>query len=190
MLFVKFDRRIFVNFDWTLLFLVLSICAMGIINIYSAVFSAGERLFPLYLKQVQWVLIGIFCMLIIFLIDYRLINEAAYLIYGVSVALLVLVYFYGYATHGSQRWISFGGFTFQPSELMKLASILALARYFDDHKSNEPYSLKELFIPFLIAAVPFLLILKQPDLGTALIIMILFSSIVLFIGVNWKSFAT
>jgi rod shape determining protein RodA len=72
---------------------------------------------------------------------------------------------------------------------MKLTIILALARYFDDHKSNEPYTLKELVIPFLMAMGPFLLILKQPDLGTALIVMIIFASIVFFIGVNWKSFA-
>lgn len=187
MFFLKFDRRIFTNFDWTLLILVLCICAMGVINIYSAVFSAGERVLPLYLKQIQWVIIGIFVMAIIFLIDYRLINEGAYLIYGISIALLILVYFYGHSAKGSQRWFAVGGFTFQPSELMKLAIILALARYFDDHKSNEPYTLKELLMPLLIVAVPFLLILKQPDLGTGLIIMIVFSSMVFFIGINWKS---
>ena len=189
MIFFKFDRRIFQYFDWTLLALVLGICAIGIINIYSAVFSIGERQIPLYLKQIQWVFLGSFFMMIVFLIDYRVINEVAYLIYGISVALLVVVFLYGYTTHGSQRWISLGGFSFQPSELMKLTIILALSRYFDDHKSNEPYTLKELFIPFLIVIVPFLLILKQPDLGTALIIMIIFASIILFIGVNWKSVA-
>jgi rod shape determining protein RodA len=187
MIFFKFDRRIFLYFDWTLLALVLGICAIGILNIYSAVFSIGERQFPLYLKQVQWVLMGLFFMMIVFLIDYRIINEGAYVIYGISIALLVFVAFFGYATRGSQRWISLGGFSFQPSELMKLTIILALARYFDDHKSNESYTLKELFLPFLIVLVPFLLILKQPDLGTALIIMIIFASVVFFIGINWKS---
>jgi rod shape determining protein RodA len=189
MIFFKFDRRIFLHFDWTLLILVLGICAIGILNIYSAVFSTGERQFPLYLKKVQWVLLGLLFMMIVFLIDYRVINESAYIIYGVSIALLVLVFLYGFTTHGSQRWISLGGFSFQPSELIKLTIILALARYFDDHKSNEPYKLRELFIPFLIVMVPFLLILKQPDLGTALIVMIIFSSIIFFIGINWKSVA-
>jgi len=128
-------------------------------------------------------------MMLIFLVDYRVISEGAYVIYGISVALLVVVLFYGYTTHGSQRWISLGGFSFQPSELMKLTIILALSRYFDDHKSNESYTLKELFIPFLIVLVPFVLILRQPDLGTALILMIIFASMVFFIGMNWKSFA-
>jgi rod shape determining protein RodA len=189
MLFLKFDRRIFQCFDWTLLALVLSICVIGIINIYSAVFSSSEIQIPHYLKQIQWVLLGLVFMIIVFLIDYRIINEGAYVIYGLSVALLVIVLLYGYTTHGSQRWISLGGFSFQPSELMKLTVVLALSRYFDDHKSNEPYTLKELFSPFLIVLVPFLLILKQPDLGTALIIIIIFASMVFFIGVNWKSVA-
>ncbi len=189
MLFFKFDRRIFQCFDWTLLVLVLGICSIGIVNIYSAAYSLGDMQIPHYLKQVQWVLLGLFFMFVVFLIDYRIINEVAYVIYGLSVALLLVVFLYGYTTHGSQRWISLGGFSFQPSELMKLTVVLALARYFDDHKSNEPYKLKELFFPFLIVLLPFLLILKQPDLGTALVIMIIFVSMVFFIGVNWKSVA-
>jgi rod shape determining protein RodA len=187
MIFFKFDRRIFQYFDWTLLIFVLSICTIGIINVYSAGFSTAERQIPLYLKQVQWLMMGIFFMMIIFLIDYRIINEFAYIIYGISVTLLIVVFLYGYTTHGSQRWIFLGGFSFQPSELMKLTTILVLSRYFDDHKSNEPYTLKEIFVPFLMFVVPFLFILKQPDLGTALIILIIFVSMVLFIGVNWKS---
>ena len=188
MIFLKFDRRIFQNFDWTLMVLVLSICAIGILNIYSAGFTASERQFPFYLKQIQWIALGLIIMMVIFFIDYRLIMKGAYVIYGISVALLALVYIYGYTMHGSQRWLAFGGFVFQPSEVMKLTIIIALARYFDDHKSNEPYKLKELFVPFLIVIAPFLLILKQPDLGTALIIMIIFVSIIFFVGVNWKSF--
>ena len=96
MIFFKFDRRIFQYFDWTLLALVLGICAIGIINIYSAVFSLSERQIPLYLKQIQWVLLGLFFMIMVFLIDYRVINEGAYVIYGISVALLVVLFFYGY----------------------------------------------------------------------------------------------
>ncbi len=189
MLFFKFDRRIFQYFDWTLLALVLGICAIGVMNIYSAVFSLHDKQIPLYFKQIQWVLIGSSFMMTVFLIDYRVINEGAYIIYGISVALLVAVALFGYTANGSQRWIAFGSFTFQPSELMKLTIILALARYFDDHKSNESYTLKELVIPFLMVLGPFLLILKQPDLGTALIIMVIFASMVFFIGVNWKSVA-
>ena len=188
MIFLRFDRRIFQHFDWTLLLLVLAICSIGILSIYSAGFSASENNFPFYLKQIQWILLGLFFMIISYLIDYRVICQAAYLIYGISIALLIIVFFYGYTTHGSQRWLSAGFFAFQPSELMKLALIIVLAHYFDNHNSNEPYKLRELFIPFVIVLIPSLLIFKQPDLGTALIIILLCVSIIFFMGVNWKSF--
>ena len=144
MIFLKFDRRIFHYFDWTLLAFVLSICAIGILNIYSTGFSASEGQIPLYLKQIQWIALGLIFMMIIFFIDYRVIIQYAYIIYGISIALLVLVFIFGYAAHGSQRWLGGGFFAFQPSELMKMVIIITLARYFDDHKSNESYKLKEL----------------------------------------------
>jgi rod shape determining protein RodA len=187
MIFLKFDRRIFQHFDWTLLALVLAVCAIGILNIYSTGFSASGGQFPFYLKQIQWISLGLIFMMIIFFIDYRVIIEGAYVIYGISVALLVFVFIFGYAAHGSQRWIGGGGFALQPSELMKVVIIIALARYFDDHRSNEPYKLKELLMPCLMVIAPFLLIIKQPDLGTALILIIIFVSIVFIMGVNWKS---
>ena len=187
MIFFKFDRRIFQHFDWTLLALVLSVCAIGILNIYSTGFSASEEQYPFYLKQIQWIALGLIFMMIIFLIDYRVIIQGAYLIYGISVALLILVFIFGSSSHGAQRWLGGGFFAIQPSELMKVVIIITLARYFDDHKANEPYKLKELLAPILIVIVPFLLILKQPDLGTALILIIISISIVFFIGMNWKS---
>jgi rod shape determining protein RodA len=189
MLFLRFDRRIFQHFDWALLALVLALCAIGVLSIYSTSFSATGNNFPFYVKQIQWILLGLIFMSIAYLIDYRVICQAAYLMYAISLVLLIIVFFYGYKTHGSQRWLSTGLFAFQPSELMKLALIIVLARYFDNHNSNEPYKLKELFIPFVMVLMPCLLILKQPDLGTALIIMLLSASIIFFMGINWKTFA-
>ncbi len=187
MIFLKYDRRIFQYFDWTLFALVMFICAIGIINIYSTGFSIADNQSPLYLKQLQWILLGLFMMMITFLIDYRIINQSAYIIYAVTLASLIFVAVFGHTANGAQRWISFGYVLFQPSELMKVTIIIALARYFDDHKSNEPYLLRELFIPCLLVLIPCVLILKQPDLGTALIMVIVAASIVLFIGMNWKS---
>ena len=187
MIFLKFDRRIFHYFEWALLAFVLSICAMGVLNIYSTGFSAAEGNVPLYLKQIQWIALGLIFMMFIFFVDYRVIIQYAYIIYGVTIALLILVFILGYASHGSQRWLGGGFFAFQPSELMKVVIIITLARYFDNHKSNEPYKLKELWVPLLIVIFPFVMILKQPDLGTALMLMIVFISIVFFIGVDKKS---
>jgi rod shape determining protein RodA len=183
-----FDRRLFFNFNWTLLLLVLAISFISLINIYSAGYSLDSfKQETLYIKQAQWIIMGLFCMGIILFIDYRFITRFAYIIYAVSIILLVLVSLYGYATHGSQRWIMIGGFFLQPSELVKLSMILALAKYFDNHNLDKTYRLRELSIPFLIVLIPFLFIIKQPDLGSALILLILFFSITLFVGVKWKS---
>ena len=189
MFFLRFDRRVFQHFDWALLALVLAICAIGILSIFSAGFSTIGNSIPFYVKQIQWILVGLFFMGIAYLIDYRFICQAAYLIYGIALVLLIIVFFFGYKMNGSQRWLSVGFFTFQPAEFMKLALIIVLARYFDNHSSNEHYKLKELFIPFAMVLIPCLLILKQPDLGTALVIILLFASIIFFMGVNWKYFA-
>jgi rod shape determining protein RodA len=185
---MKFDRRLFINFDWMLLLVVLGISLIGILNIYSTGFNQmSARQDFIFVKQIQWIVVGLVFMTAAFCIDYRFVSRYAYLIYGFSILLLLIVLFYGYATRGSQRWILLGGFSFQPSELVKLTLILALAKYFDQCRRIEPYRLKDLAIPFLITLVPFLLILKQPDLGTAMILFIIFSSMVLFIGIHWKS---
>jgi rod shape determining protein RodA len=186
---IRLDRRLITNFDWTLLVTVLIISGIGLLNIYSTGFSLADlNQKPLYLKQMQWILIGLVGMSFAFFIDYRVLSRHAYIIYGISIALLLVVFAFGYATRGSQRWIAIGGFSFQPSELMKLTLILALTRYFDRHQVSRGYRLAELFVPFLMVLVPFLFILKQPDLGTGLILMILFFSIVFFIGLEMKSF--
>jgi rod shape determining protein RodA len=185
---MKFDRRLFINFDWTLLLIVLGISLIGLLNLYS---TGYNQVYPkqdfVYVRQLQWIVVGFVFMAAAFCIDYRNISRYAYLIYGLSILLLLVVFFYGYATRGSQRWILLGGFSFQPSELVKLTMILALAKYFDHYRSIESCRLKDLWIPFLIMLVPFLLILRQPDLGTAMVLFIIFSSMVLFIGVHWKS---
>ena len=187
MFFFRYDRRIFQNFDWTLFALVMGICAIGVVNIYSTGFGLGENSPQLYLKQIQWIILGQFLLAISFLIDSRVIAQAAYVIYGIFLASLVYVAFFGHMANVSQSWISFGFVLLQPSEFMKIAVIIVLARYFDDHKSREPYLLRELFLPLALVLIPFVLIIRQPDLGTALMILIVAVSLVLFIGVYWKS---
>jgi rod shape determining protein RodA len=188
---MKIDRRLFFSFDWTLLSMILLISGIGLLNIYSTGYSLKDaHMTPLYIKQAQWIGIGIVFMIIAFSVDYRFISRYAYFIYAVSIILLIAVYVVGNEARGSQRWISLAGFfSLQPSELMKLTLIIALSKYFDEHKNAGPYRLKELLIPFLIMIVPFLLVMKQPDLGTALVLLIIFCSMSLFIGVNWKSLA-
>ena len=185
---IRLDRRLILNFDWTLFILVMMISGIGLLNIYSAGASLVDlRQMPLYLKQFQWILIGLAGMAIAFFIDYRFLSRHAYFIYGISIVLLLVVFTAGYTTRGSQRWIAVSGFTFQPSELVKLTLILALTKYFDSHQVGRGYHLTELFIPFAILLIPFLFILKQPDLGTALVLLILFLAMVFFVGLDWRS---
>lgn len=184
---MKFDRRLLFNFDWVFLFIVLAVCAIGLLNMYSAGFNIlSVKAGSLCLKQTMWVLIGLVFMVIGFSLDYRAVTRYAYIFYGIILISLIAVFFIGDMTRGTQRWIALGAFSFQPSELMKLAVILVLARYFSVREKDSNYSLKELTVPFLLTFVPFLLIMKQPDLGTALILIFIFVSMVLFIGVEWK----
>jgi rod shape determining protein RodA len=184
-----FDRRLLQNFDWVLLLLLILIGIISTANMYSASFSiwdaGGSQIFN---KQLYFFLIGFVLFLMMTTFDYHALERMAYLIYFLSVALLVLVLLKGKIYSGSQRWLSLGGMSFQPSEFSKIALIIVLSRYFTDHINSTGYRLRDLWQPFLLIGVPFLLVLKEPDLGTALILVIISLSIILFMKVNLKSF--
>ncbi len=177
------------HLNWPLVSTVILLCAIGILNLYSAGLSYDVTgITPFYLKQIQWVIIGFVLMVITIVVDYRIIIRYAYVLHALAIGLLVVVCLCGYATRGSQRWITLAGFTFQPSELVKLTLILALARYFGDHYVDGGYRARELIVPFVFVLIPFLLILHQPDLGTALILMLIFVSVVFFVRMRRKDF--
>jgi len=182
---MKIDRRLLINFDWVFLGVVLLISVIGILNIYSASHNLYVRGEPLYVKQIYWLLVGLALMVVTFSVDYHTIMRHAYLIYLVSIVLLFLVSLYGTMTHGSQRWLVLWGFSFQPSELMKLALIFILARYFSDH-TQEGYHAGSILILLAIVGVPVYMIARQPDLGTAMFLVLLFGSIVIFAGIGRK----
>jgi rod shape determining protein RodA len=97
---------------------------------------------------------------------------------------------YGIITSGAQRWVKFGFITFQPSEFVKISCIMALAKFFQRPPHREGYSLKTLLVPFLLLFLPLGLILKQPDLGTAIILFLVFFSILFFVKVRWSTLLT
>jgi hypothetical protein len=109
---------------------------------------------------------------------------------GSGVVLLLLVFILGREIRGSSRWIYIGSFSFQPSEFMKLFLVIALAKYLHDDPKSEGRTLKDLVIPALIAAVPTALVLLQPDLGTALILGLVFVSICALTRIQWRSLVT
>jgi rod shape determining protein RodA len=182
------DRRLFIHFDWAFLGIVLLIAGAGILNLYSMT-SMGTGT-PLYMKQLSWLIIGFALMSIVALIDYRIYADFAFMIYTLVLLLLVGVLVYGIMTSGAQRWVRIGSISFQPSEFVKISFILVLARYFQKPPSREGYSLKHLPRPLLLLFIPMGLILKQPDLGTAIILLLIFFSILIFIRIRWSSLLT
>ncbi len=181
------DRRLLIHFDWALFSITLLIAAIGILNLYSISSSGEISGTSFYLKQLSWVLIGMALMISIAFIENRYYSDFAYPIYAVALFFLIGVMAFGMITSGAQRWIRIGPLGFQPSEFVKISLIIVLARFFDQHPNREGYPLKDLPIPFLLLAVPMGLILKQPDLGTAIILFLILLSILLFVKVRWSS---
>ena len=177
------DRSRLQDFDYLMLILTFILVGLGILTIYSATYNpAGEGLLTPYCrKQLAWFGLSLVAAAPFFLIHYNFLYQAAYPLYGLGLALLVAVEVVGSSHMGATRWLSLGSFNIQPSELVKLTVVLALARYFSNRRIPPPYNLKELIIPALLVALPCVLILKQPDLGTAMLI-ILISGIVIFMA--------
>jgi rod shape determining protein RodA len=165
---LQFDRRLLENFEWVLLGLVLLLAGLGILNLYSASSSSTQGGSPVWIRQLYWAGLGLGVLLVTAAVDYRWLDRAAWLFYGVAVVMLVLVLVMGATASGAQRWIDLGFTRFQPSELSKLAVITALAHYCSRRRYPTGMGLKELWGPGLLVLVPFLLIVDQPDLGTAL----------------------
>ena len=179
------DRRLLAHFDWPLLTLVLIISFIGVLNLYSATFGGEESY--LYAKQLLWIGIGLAFALFITVFDYRLYRDFAYIFYGIALVLLMTIFIYNTIHPEVSRWIRVGPFFFQPAEPAKIAIILSLAKYFDHFSKRDGYLLRELIIPFIILLVPSLMVAKQPDLGTAISLLLIGFSIVLFVKIKWKS---
>lgn len=178
------DRRLLTSFDWTLLGLVLVISAIGVLNIFSATASYTIVGTSYYLKQFYWILTGLFLVLAVCSIDYHLLDDVAYWIYGAVVLLLLLVLLVGKTSMGATRWLHLGFFSIQPSEPMKIVIIIICARIFSRYPASYTLGLKELGLPLLIVGLPALFIMKQPDLGTAILVLLIAGSMMLAVGVR------
>ncbi|MCC7203129.1 MAG: rod shape-determining protein RodA [Nitrospirae bacterium] len=173
-------------FDWKAFILIVLIMILGLSTIFSATYTnTPVNATPLYIKQIGWIIIGIFFLLTGMSIDYQTIARYAYHIYAFSFILLLVVLVAGRSGFGAQRWIAIGGFSFQPSELAKIATAFAITRYFSDYPARHGYNVRELVIPGILIAIPVVLVLKQPDLGTGMVIT--FVSVVLIFLVRIRS---
>lgn len=184
----KIDRKLIKGFDWGLAWLVLAILILGLINLYSATFekAGGTNLY--FFHQVLWVSIGLVGMVIALCINDEFYHENAILFYIVSLVLLVLVDAYGMITSGAQRWIRLGPISLQPSELAKISLILVLGYYYEAKKTVEILPFRHIVLPFVLTMIPAALVIKQPDLGTAFLLIFIFISVLLYEGITFKTF--
>ncbi|MDR0632996.1 MAG: rod shape-determining protein RodA [Holosporales bacterium] len=152
-------------------------------------YSAGGGFSQWCSKQLIRFLLGFFLLFVISMTQIRLWYSFAYGLYVFSLLCLLLTSFMGVIGMGAQRWINFVFFQFQPSEIMRISLILALARYFNDNPVTEQLRLRALVIPLVLIAIPVLITIKQPDLGTAMLLLIGGGGLFFIAGVSFRFFA-
>lgn len=184
-----FDRRFVQYFDWGLLGLSLLLGLLGIIILYSAVTAgASNPQKMLYIKQLIWFCAGLTMMIVSLFFNYKLLERWAPMLYTVCLILLVFVLVAGKYAGGSRRWLALGPISFQPSELIKVAVIIFLSRYYASHATTLGLSFRRLIKPMVVLAIPFVLIVKQPDLGTAMLVLMIGGSITVFVKIEKRTF--
>jgi len=172
---------------WGVLALILAIASIGFAMLYSA---ADGSLVPWAGPQIVRFSIGLLMLVVVALVDIRVWLRHAYVIYAVSLVLLAAVELFGSGAMGAQRWIAFGGVQVQPAEAVKIALVLALARYFHGAAVEDLRSPLFLIPPLALVLVPVALILRQPDLGTAVVLLAASAALFFLAGVRMWMFAT
>ncbi len=184
-----FDRRLVKYFDWGLLGMTVLLGFLGLVTLYSAVTSASptpQKIY--YFKQLAWYCAGLIVMVISFLINYKLLDRWANAIYAICILLLICVILFGKYVGGARRWLILGPLSIQPSEFVKIAVIICLARYYSKIANIRGLTLRELLTPLILAAIPIFLIVRQPDLGTAMLVVLIAGSMTVFVKIERRSF--
>lgn len=176
----------FRRFNWSPLILMVILFGIGIFNLISAT-GVQDKSQGLYKTQLLWFGVGMALTGIILLMHYSIFSRLAYVIYFANLLLLVGVLVLGKSTLGARRWIGFEGFRIQPSEFMKLSMVICLAKYFESDRTVSGYGFKELLLPALLVAIPSGLIIMQPDLGTAMIVLLTATSMFLFMKIKART---
>jgi rod shape determining protein RodA len=171
------------DYDWWLIAILLVVCTLGVVEIYST--THGSALAGMPSRQVRWLVIGFSLMFVISRVDYHLILEQAWILYLLGLVALVAVLLMGHTRFGAKRWIPVLGELLQVSELVKLIIIVVLARFFAEVRTEE-LSLWDLAKAGIVIGIPLGLILKQPDLGTALVLVPLFVVGAFLAGLKWQ----
>jgi len=175
------------HIHWLFVLLLCVTAVVGMAMLYSA---AGGSVNPWASKHAIRFGVGLVVLVAVALVDIRMWFRYAYAFYALSLLLLVGVETLGSIGMGARRWIDLGYFTLQPSELMKVALVLALARYFHGASIDDIRRIRYLLLPLLIVSAPAVLVLRQPDLGTTIILVMGGSAVFFVVGVRlWKFMA-
>ena len=174
------------RFDTILFILMVLLIIFGLVVQYSLSLAVEGESTGDFFKQCIFALIGLFLFLIVFLTDFRFVRSSAYIIYLLTILLLVGVLFFGQTFRGVQGWLNFGFFNFQPAELAKLTAIIILAKFWQE--ARLPVRFKHLLISFILILPLIFLIICQPDLGSASMIVILWFGILFLVDKNKKHF--
>jgi len=170
--------------NWGLILIVTATAAIGVAMLYSAANGSWN---PWATRQIARYAVGLVILITIALVDIRFWWRYSYLLYAVLLALLIAVEVVGSIGMGAQRWINLGVIKLQPSELMKVGLALALARYFHGASTEDVRRIPYLIVPLLLIALPSALVLNQPDLGTALFLIMIGGAVFFVAGVQlWK----
>ena len=175
--------------NWIMLLAMIALVAIGVLFIRSAVASRQEAVIrDLYKMQIVWAVAGLGVFGLTGLLDYRRLSDGVWLYYACSLVLLVIVLAVGQQLYGSKRWLDFFGMNLQPSEIAKLSLMLAVAWYLS-RPGVDAQSWRTIGIVLALMGVPFLLILKEPDLGTAIVCIPIVFSMLYVAGASVKHFA-
>jgi rod shape determining protein RodA len=181
---VGVDRRLLHNVDWVLVASTLAIALVGVAMVYSATHSGRNP--DLYLKQLALVGLGMLGLVGASTVDYRRVADRAMLLYGLSVVVLLYVLRFAPVIAGTRRWVVVGGFQLQPSELVKLAAAVFVAKVFSEYR-QESLGLRDVFLPGLAVGFLALLIAREPDLGTAACLVPLFLAVAFLAGLRMRA---
>jgi rod shape determining protein RodA len=180
---LRIDRRLLLNVDWTLLGAALVIIGLGILSLWSL--APGRTGSSIALRQLVWVALGLVALIVVASMDYHTLVRFAPAFYVAGVGLLLTVFVMGRMVAGARRWIHVGPLTFQPSELFKLIFILTLAWLFTSRWAQPPSRASLLWTGALLG-IPFFLVVRQPDLGTALVLVPVLVAVLVGIGVRLR----
>ncbi len=173
--------------DWPLFICVAIIALLGVLNLYSATSVYSGIRSELYISQIYWLVVGGIIGGIIIALDYKYLERWGYIFYAFGIFTLVVVLALARDVRGSSRWIELGAFRFQPSEFMKIFLVIALAKYLHNDSRIDERTLKDLTVPAIITFVPAIFIIRQPDLGTATILVLIFLMIASLTKIRLKS---